>query len=45
VLVLKDGGRRTVLSELPVQKDTEPVFIAKFQNDSIKVKPHKRRDE
>lgn len=30
VLVLKDGGRRTALAELPVQKNKEPVIIAKF---------------
>lgn len=45
MLVLKDGGRRTALAELPVQKNTEPVFIAKFQKNSIKVKPQKHRDE
>lgn len=43
--MLKDGGRRTALAELPVQKNTEPVLIAKFQKDSFKVQPQKHRDE
>lgn len=37
VLVLKARGRRTALAELPVQKNTEPVFITKFQKSSVKV--------
>lgn len=31
--------------QLPVQKNTEPVCIAKFQKDSSKAKPQKDRDE
>lgn len=44
-LVQKDGGRENCFSELPVQKNTESVFIAKFQKDSIKRKPQKHKDK
>lgn len=44
-LVQKDGGRENCFSELPVPKNTESVFIAKFQKDSIKRKPQKHKDK
>lgn len=45
MLVEKAGGRENSLFELPVQKNTESIFIAKFQKGSIKVKPQKHRNE
>lgn len=45
MLVLKNGGRRTALAELPVQKNKEPVFIAKFWKESIEMNPQKHKDE
>lgn len=36
MLVEKAGGREDSLSELPVQKNTESIFIAKFQKDQSK---------
>jgi len=45
VLVQKDIGRENCFSELPVQKNTESVFTAKFQKDSIKGKLQKHNDK
>lgn len=41
----KDIGRENCFSELPVQKNTESVFTAKFQKDSIKGKLQKHNDK